>query len=189
MTREHLDAVGELHQRRNERNSPSAPSRAPTARSGRATSPTNSESPVSTSHGSSPRERSVRRGSNAPAGGRANGRAKRDRADLISSPSPSGIVWVVDASLGMELTGRRARAQAAVSRDVVGMSMRLDHADEPHALPVGRGKQRLDCNGGSTTTATSASSSPTGNTRTRDPHREAAGRSRRDGSTASRYRS
>ena len=60
MAGEDLDAVRELEQ---------APQRveetlraldgAPTARSGRAASPTKSESPVSTSQGSSPRERSV----------------------------------------------------------------------------------------------------------------------------------
>ena len=45
--------------RRSEWNRSSAPSRASTARSGRATSPTKSESPVSTSQGSSAREPST----------------------------------------------------------------------------------------------------------------------------------
>ena len=50
---------GSSSSRRNEWKSPSAPSCAPTARSGRAASPTKSESPVRTSHGSSARERSI----------------------------------------------------------------------------------------------------------------------------------
>ncbi len=50
-----LDAVAEVDEAPKRRNSPSAPSRDSTARSGRAASPTKSESPVSTSHGSPPR--------------------------------------------------------------------------------------------------------------------------------------
>ena len=50
---------GSSSSRRSEWKSPSAPSFAPTARSGRAASPTKSESPVRTSHGSSARERSA----------------------------------------------------------------------------------------------------------------------------------
>src|SRR5882672_4553126 len=102
--------------RRSERKSPSAPSCASTARSGRAASPTNSESPVSTSHGSSPRERSIT--ANAQCSGRWPGVRMYGHVVLEREPP--------------------------VSRDVVGVRMRLQHRDEPHPVAPARVQILLD---------------------------------------------
>ena len=75
-----------------ERKMPRAPSSLSTARSGRAMSPTNSVSPVSTAHGSSPRARVDRaRTRCARAGGRAcAARARAASPSSSSQPSSNG---------------------------------------------------------------------------------------------------
>ena len=43
------------------------------------------------------------------------------------------------------LTGQAVlEREPAVARDVVGVRVRLDHADDPDAAPLGLGEQRLD---------------------------------------------
>ncbi len=147
MTREHLDAVGELHQRLQRAKQPfgALPGSHCQVRAGHIPD----EQRIAREH--EPRlvaARAIGHDEAAmlrPVAGRMDD-AKRDRADLQFLAVAERIVRVVDASLGMNTHWKPVlEGQAAVSRDVVGMSMRLDHADEPHALPVGRGKQRLDC--------------------------------------------
>ena len=73
---------------RSEPNTPRAPSSRSTARSGRAMSPTNSESPVSTAHGSGPRAVSV--STNAVCSGRCPGVCSaRTRSAPSESSQPS----------------------------------------------------------------------------------------------------
>ena len=77
---------------------PSAPSRASTARSGRAASPTKSESPVRTIHGSSPRVRSLT--AKQQCSGRWPGVWMQRRTmspSAISSPSSQRVVRVLGA--------------------------------------------------------------------------------------------
>ena len=72
----------------------------------------------------------------------------------ISSPSSHRIVRVVD--LGGRVDADRdavLEREAAVPGDVVGVRVRLDRAHDPDAAPLGLGEDRLDREGGSTTTA------------------------------------
>ena len=119
-------------------NRPSAPSCGSTARSGRPASPTNSESPVRTSHGSSPRERSTT--AKQQCSGRWPGVwivRRTTSPTSISVPSSSGS-WAKVAVGGRVDANRDAvlEREAPVSRDVVGVRMRLEDADEPDSSPL-----------------------------------------------------
>ena len=75
---------------RSEGNMPCAPSSLSTARSGRAMSPTNSVSPVSTAHGSGPRAVSISANAVCSGGGRACAARARDAPSSSSQPSSNG---------------------------------------------------------------------------------------------------
>ena len=133
-----LDVVG---QRRaacscSERKMPRAPSAFSTARSGRAMSPTNSVSPVSTAHGSSPRARvdQRERGVLGPVAGRVQ-RARRAASPSSSSqPSSNGSCVVVGRGVAVDVDRRAGRGrEPAVAGDVVGVVVGLEHVLDAHA--------------------------------------------------------
>ena len=147
VTREHLDAVGELHQppQRAEQPLGALPRPDGEVRPRRVAD----EERVAGEH--EPRLVAARPVGDdeaavlGPVAGRVDD-AKRDPADLQ-------LVAVLRA--GRAGSRRRPRdgcctgsavleREAAVPRDVVGVRVRLDHADEPHPLPLGLGEQRLD---------------------------------------------
>ena len=127
-------------------NSPSAPSCASTARSGRAASPTKSESPVSTSHGSSPRERSIT--ANAQCSGRCPGVCIvriEDVAELDLRPVGERLVRERCAGSRVDPHGHAVlEREPPVPRDVVGVGVRLEHADEPDVVARARVQISLD---------------------------------------------
>ena len=105
-----------------------APSSFSTARSGRAMSPTNSESPVSTAHGSSPRAVSI--SANAVCSGRCPGVCSArttTEPSASSQPSSNGSCVVVGLRerVHVELRARRRR-EPPVAAHVVGVVVRLE---------------------------------------------------------------
>ena len=145
---------GSSASRRSEAKSASAPSTASTARSGRAASPIRSESPVSRWPSMKKHECSGRwpgvcitldHGARRP-----SARRRPRTARGCTRPPPGG---------GSRLA-RRVEREAPVPGDVVGVVVRLEHADDPHARLLGRREIGLDRVGGSTTTASPAVSSP-----------------------------
>ncbi len=105
-----------------------APSAFSTARSGRAMSPTNSESPVSTAHGSSPRAVSI--SANAVCSGRCPGVCSaRTTTEPSSSsqPSSNGSCSYSGARHGVDVDRRAGRRrEPPVAADVVGVVVRLE---------------------------------------------------------------
>ena len=88
--------------------------------------------------------------------------AKGDRADLDLVAVRHRVVRVVDAGCRVDADRDAVlEREPAVTGDVVGVGVRLDGAHDAHAVPFGLREQRLDRNGGSTSTAMPASSSPT----------------------------
>ena len=136
---------GSSSSRRSEWKRPSAPSFAPTARSGRAASPTKSESPVSTSQGSSARERSIT--ARQVCSGRWPGVwiAQHDSAELQLHAVVEHVVWIGGVCCAVDRhRDAVVEREPAVAGEVVGVGMRLDRADDLHAAP-GRGlEHRLD---------------------------------------------
>ena len=136
---------GSSSSRCRERKRPSAPSFGPTARSGRAASPTKSESPVRTSQ--VPRRASGRSRARtcAPAGGRAAIARRTTSPSSSSAPSASGVVLVL--RLGRRVDRDRdavLEREPAVAGEVVGVRVRLDR---PHDLDPRRAasrEERLD---------------------------------------------
>ena len=112
-----------------------APSSRSTARSGRAMSPTNSESPVSTAHGSGPRAVSV--STNAVCSGRCPGVCSARTRSAPSAQLPAVVerlVRVVRARLAVDVDDRAGRGgEAAVAGHVVGVGVRLEHVLDRHA--------------------------------------------------------
>jgi hypothetical protein len=99
---------------------------------GPAASPTKSESPVRTSHGSSPRERSITAKQQCSGGGPACGsRGTTTSPTSTSVPSSSGSC--ANAARGRVDARRDAvlEREPAVPGDVVGVRVRLEDADEP----------------------------------------------------------
>ena len=114
---------------------PSAPSCASTARSGRPASPTKSESPVRTSHGSSPRERSIT--AKQQCSGRWPGVwiVRRTTSPTSTSvPSSSGSCGKVAPASRVDADRDAVlEREPSVPGDVVGVRVRLEDADEPDA--------------------------------------------------------
>ena len=138
VAREDLDAVPELGEAAQAVEEALGALLASTARSGRPASPTKSESPVRTSHGSSLRERSIT--AKQQCSGRCPGVwivAQDDVADLDLRPVLERLVregrpgLLVDADRDAVL-----EREAAVSRDVVGVRVRLEDADQPDVVPL-----------------------------------------------------
>ena len=129
-----------------EAKSPRAPSSGSTARSGRATSPTKSESPVTTSHGSSPRLPSATR--YAVCSGRCPGVVS---AVIVTSPtvtvSPSAIGSCSNSTpavAGTWMIAPVAFARRALAADVVGVVVRLEDVRDAEAVLLGELEVGLD---------------------------------------------
>ena len=121
--------------RAGERKMPRAPSSLSTARSGRATSPTNSVSPVSTAHGSSPRARVDQREGRVlgPVARRVD-RAHAHRAQLQLPAVVERLVVVVRLRVAVDVDRRAGRGrEPAVAGDVVGVVVRLEDVLDRHA--------------------------------------------------------
>ena len=117
-----------------------------TARSGRAMSPTNSESPVSTAHGCvaagrvDERERRVL---GAVAGRVQRPDAQRSRAELPAVVER--LVLVVGRGEAVDVDRRPGRGgEPAVARDMVGVVVRLEHVLDPHAEVAGQAQVLAD---------------------------------------------
>ena len=120
-----------------ERKMSAAPSRGSTARSGRATSPTKSESPVSTAQGSSPRAGVAQQegGVLGPVAGRVDRLDARALAQRQRPAVGEGLVRVLGLGQLVDVDRRAGRAgQAAVAGDVVGVVVGLEHVLDPHAV-------------------------------------------------------
>ena len=141
----------------------SAPAAASTARSGRAASPTKSESPVSTSHGSSARvvSTTARQQCSGPVPRRV------DRLDPYlpppsSPPSTSGSCGYVDLGSGVDAHRHAVlEREPAVPEDVIGMRMGLERPYDSHHEPLGLPEDALDRERRIDQTASLASSQPT----------------------------
>ena len=114
---------------------PRAPSAFSIARSGRATSLTNSVSPVSTAHGRS--LRAVSMSANAVCSGRWPGRVQRphaQRAELELPAVVERLVLVVGLGEAVDVDRRAGgRREPAVAGDVVGVVVGLEHVLDAHA--------------------------------------------------------
>ena len=101
---------------------------------------------MSTSHGSSPRERSVT--ARQQCSGRCPGvwiTCSATFADRDLVAVADRFVRVLDAGLGVDADGDgRARVRAGRAPDVVRVRMCLDRADDPYLARLGLGEQRLD---------------------------------------------
>ena len=155
---------GSSSSRRSEWKSPSAPSFAPTARSGRAASPTKSESPVSTSQGSSARAAVDHReaGVLGPVAGRVD-RAQDDCAELdLDAVLERRRAGTRPRRPDGSRSGRRARAPAGRGRrgGRRACASRRRGRSRRRAWPPSASTGST-AYGGSTTAATPASSSPT----------------------------
>ena len=97
-----------------------------------------------------------------PVAGRVDD-AERDGADLDLVAVAHRVVRVVDAGVGVHADGDAVlEREPAVPGDVVGVGVRLDRADDPRARAARPPRASGSiANGGSTTTAIPASSSPT----------------------------
>ena len=103
-------------------------------------SPTNSESPVSTSR-SSGEEAAVLR----PVAGRVEARGRATAPTATSSPSASGLVRVLGLRRRVHANRQAVlEREPAVAGDVVGVRVRLEHADDPDAVPLGLVEVLLD---------------------------------------------
>ena len=142
-----LDLVGSASSRScSERKISAAPSRGSTARSGRATSPTNSESPVRTAPvaaagGVTEQERGVL--------GSVAGRVDRlDRGAVAELEGPAvGERLVLVLGLGQLVDVDRRPGgprQAAVAGDVVGVVVGLEHVLDPHPVQASEVEVGLD---------------------------------------------
>ncbi len=123
--------------RRSERKRSSAPSCAPTARSGRAASPTKSESPVRTSHGSSARERSIT--AMHVCSGRCPGvwiaRSTTAPSDDLGAVGQR-IVLVRGVGGGVDRDRQAVlQREPSMSGEMVGVRVRLDRPDDPNLAP------------------------------------------------------
>ena len=142
---------------------PRAPSSLSTARSGRAMSPTNSVSPVSTAHGSGAargvdeRERGVL----GAVAGRVQ-RAHAQRAELELPAVVERLVLVVGLGDAVDVDRRAGRrGQPAVAGDVVGVVVGLEDVLDRARRGSARARRYSSISSrGSTTAATPASSSP-----------------------------
>ena len=119
---------------------PAAPSRGSTARSGRATSPTKSESPLSTATGSPPR--SASRSRNEVCSGRWPGvwiaSIETDSPSSSVQPSAKRLVLVLGLGQLADVDRRPGRPrQPAVAGDVVGVVVGLQHVLDPHPVQAG----------------------------------------------------
>ena len=128
--------------RRSEWKSPSAPSVAPTARSGRAVSPTKSESPVRTSHGSSARVLSIT--ARQQCSGRWPG-VWMQRSVTLPTVDLGAVLERVVGILGLRRRGGCSRdavleREPAVPRDVVGVRVRLERPHDADVEPLGLGE-------------------------------------------------
>ena len=123
----------------NERKRPRAPSSASTARSGRARSPTKSESPVKSIQGSSPRLASSK--TNERCSGRWPGVATalmRASPNLDHVAVFEGLVLVLDAGVLGDVDLRPGRLdQTALAGEVVGVVVRLEDVGDPEAVLFG----------------------------------------------------
>ena len=128
-------APGSANSDRSEPNTPRAPSSRSTARSGRAMSPTNSESPVKTAHGSGPRAVSV--STNAVCSGRCPGVCSARTVNAPSDELPAVVerlVRVLGARLAVDVDDGAGRGgEAAVAGHVVGVGVGLEHVLDRHA--------------------------------------------------------
>ena len=117
---------------------PSAPSRASTARSGRATEPTKSESPVSSASPARKQQCS----------GRCPGVCKTadpDRADLDLVAVGERAVRVLGVRRRVHRHRQRVlECETAVAGDVVGVRVCLEHANDSDSEPLGLHQVRLD---------------------------------------------
>ena len=122
------------------RNMSRAPSSFSTARSGRAMSPTNRVSPVSTAQGSSPRAVSI--SANAVCSGRCPGvwrAAHPQRAQLELDSRRRTVVLVVGArGLWTWMVAPVGGGQPAVAGDVIGVVVGLEHMVDVHAQVAGQ---------------------------------------------------
>ena len=154
---------GSSSSRRSEWKSPSAPSFAPTARSGRAASPTKSESPVSTSQGSSARVRSMT--ARHVCSGRCPGVwiARRTTWPSSSStPSSSEVVRILGLCRAVDRDRNAVlEREPAVAGEMVGVRVRLDARTISTSRLAAASSTGSIAYGGSTIAATPASSSPT----------------------------
>ena len=114
---------------------PRAPSDFSIARSGRATSPTNSVSPVSTAHGSGLRAVSI--SANDVCSGRWPGVCSARTRTVPSSSSPAVVerlVVVLGRGVAVDVDRRAGRGrEAAVAGDVVGVVVGLEDVLDLHA--------------------------------------------------------
>ena len=126
---------------------PRAPSALSTARSGRAMSPTNRLSPLSTAHGSrAPLGASI--SAKAVCSGRWPGRVERPDGDAPELELPAVVerlVVVVGRRLAVDVDrGPGGRGEPAVPGDVVGVVVRLEDVLDPHAEEAGEPQVLVD---------------------------------------------
>ena len=96
-----------------------------------------------------------------PVAGRVD-HAQRDGADLDRVAVAHRVVRVVDLGRRVDADGDAVlEREPAVPRDVVGVRVRLDRADDPHPRRSASSSSGSIAKGGSTSTAMPASSSPT----------------------------
>ena len=143
----HLARLGEVQQRVVQRAEDVARAlRLVTARSGRAMSPTNSESPVRTAHGWSLRAVSV--SANAVCSGRCPGVCSARTTSEPSVELPAVVerlVLVVGLGEAVDVDGRPGGGhEPAVARDVVGVVVGLEHVLDPHAEVAGEAQVVVD---------------------------------------------
>ena len=125
---------------------PCAPSALSTARSGRAMSPTNRLSPVSTAQGSSLRSEVDQRERRVlgPVPGRVE-RPDRDAPELELPAVVERLVVVVGRGLPVDVDrGARRRGEPAVARHVVGVVVRLEDVLDVHAEEAGEPQVLVD---------------------------------------------
>ena len=123
-----------------------APSRGSTARSGRATSPMNSESPPSTAQGAPPRLAS--RSRKEVCSGRCPGvwtRLDRHVAQLQHPAVGERLVRVLGPGQLVDVDRRPGRPrQPPVAGDVVGVVVGLQHVADPHPVQAGQAPVGID---------------------------------------------
>ena len=145
-----------------ERKTPTAPSRGSTARSGRATSRMNSESPASSARARRHGRRRAAGRRCARAGGRGVDRLDRHLVELQHPAVGEGLMWVFGSRQLVDVDGRPGRPrEPAVAGDVVGVGVSLEHVLDADAVQAGKLLVGIDVPLGSTTAATPASRSAT----------------------------
>ncbi len=129
-----------------ERKIPVAPSRFSIARSGRATSPTKRESPVSTAHGSPPR--SASRSRKEVCSGRWPGGVQRldpYASQVQCPPAGEGLVRVVGVGELVDVDRRSGGpCEPAVAGHMVGVVVGLEHVLDGHAMQAAQPQVGLD---------------------------------------------